>query len=555
MSHDPGNRDCRARRIGLCLLLTGLLLPGFAVSQQQIPGLPGYLPGPMMNPYYPFLNGRPPLGPDNRGFSRPDPMAPAGSSPWAYPGSSTYPPQYMREQTEKPYLEIRVDSTRAYVHQNLVLTIQVISKVNLKTVAVEISDNNDALLRQLGDVSVSTRSRQGQREIVNTLYYQLTPLRSGVVELDSLRVTGTMAGSSSTGARYDVVIDDPVKLTVLDPDPSVQPWLPLHELELSASLSDDERIDEGQPLTLTVEQRAVGMSGTQLPSLEAQLRAPGHRLYREDSEYDGIISKEGSLVGTRSDTFTLVPLKGNQVEIPALRVNWWNVDRGRKETAVLHGRLLNELGRRPTRSSQLTGSEADGTLRAWSAWLFSVAIAFLLGRFWPRLAPVVMASGRWLGYRFYTLSRPLHRYLDLTMAYLSPRRNLHLLRRYVANNLPCAARLWFCVRSADGEQDVDDWSQVLRFLMSRRLDLPAQLPMSRLAEQIIAIHTGADADRIRALLSELEAALFGRRAIEDFDAWKAEFKRQVRPRLFAWSRPGAWKLAVVGLPALNPNAN
>jgi hypothetical protein len=102
---------------------------------------------------------------------------------------------------------------------------------------------------------------------------------------------------------------------------------------------------------------------------------------------------------------------------------------------------------------------------------------------------------------------------------------------------------------------VDDWSQVLRFLMSRRLDLPAQLPMSRLAEQIIAIHPGADADRIRALLSELEAALFGRRAIEDFDAWKAEFKRQVRPRLFAWSRPGGWKLAFVGLPALNPNAN
>ena len=461
----------------------------------------------------------------------------------------------MREQTEKPYLEIRVDSTRAYVHQNLVLAIQVISKVNLKTVAVEISDNNDALLRQLGEVSVSTRSRQGQREIVNTLYYQLTPLRSGVVGLDSLRVTGTMVGSSTTGARYDVVIDDPVKLTVLDPDPSVQPWLPLHELELSASLSNDERIDEGQPLTLTVEQRAVGMSGTQLPSLEAQLRAPGHRLYREDSEYNGIISKEGSLVGTRSDTFTLVPLKGNQVEIPALRVNWWNVDRGRKETAVLHGRLLNELGRRPTRSSQLTGSEADGTLRAWSVWLFSVAIAFLLGRFWPRLAPVVMALGRWLGCRFYTLSRPLHRYLDLTMAYLSPRRNLHLLRRYVANNLPCSARLWFCVRSADGEQDVDDWSQVLRFLMNRRLDLPAQLPMSRLAEQIIAIHPGADADRIRALLSELEAALFGRRAIEDFDAWKAEFKRQVRPRLFAWSRPGAWKLAVVGLPALNPNAD
>ena len=59
-------------------------------------------------------------------------------------------------------------------------------------------------------------------------------------------------------------------------------------------------------------------------------------------------------------------------------------------------------------------------------------------------------------------------------------------------------------------------------------------------------------DRIRSLLGELEEALFADRPIQDFDAWKKEFKRQVRPRLFAGLRRRQRYLRVTGLPSLNP---
>jgi hypothetical protein len=93
---------------------------------------------------------------------------------------------------------------------------------------------------------------------------------------------------------------------------------------------------------------------------------------------------------------------------------------------------------------------------------------------------------------------------------------------------------------------------VLRFLINRRLRLPAHLPMSKLAEHIIEIHPGADPDRIRSLLGELEEALFAGRPIQDFDAWKKEFKYQVRPRLFAGLRRRQRYLRDTGLPSLNP---
>jgi hypothetical protein len=170
----------------------------------------------------------------------------------------------------------------------------------------------------------------------------------------------------------------------------------------------------------------------------------------------------------------------------------------------------------------------------------------------PAGAPGLRRSGRWLWQWLYSVSRPLHRHMETVLVHVSPRRNLHLLRRRVADSLPRSARLWFCVRSADEEQDADDWSQVLRFLINRRLRLPAHLPMSKLAEHIIEFHPGAVADKIRSLLGELEAALFSDHTIRDFDTWKKEFKYQVRPRLFAGLQRRQRYLRATGLPRLNP---
>jgi len=555
MNRGPGNFRMPIWRTGFALWLACLVMPLSVTAQPLTPGAPGLYPGPMASPYYQFPYPAPAPVPGMYNWPRPGQQPFGAPPPWMFPpnpaATGLQPQQSLLQNSMPPYLKVSVDSNRAYVHQNLVMTIQVISTIDIKTAAAQLQDTDDVIFRQLGETTVSNRTERGQRELVYTLYYQLTPLRSGSIELEPVHVTGVTEGRSVRETSYDAIASRPVQLTVLDPDPSVQPWLPLHELELSASLSNDENIGEGEPLTLTIEQRAVGMSGNQLPSLEDQLQAPGHRLYREKSEYQGTISKQGTLVGSRMDRFTLVPQQGNRVEIPAIRVDWWNVDRQRRETAVLPGRLLNDRGR-PGEAGQADGRKPGMAGGYWLMWLILLAIAFLLGRFWPRLAPSLRYHGYWIGQWLDTASRPIRQRLAIVLARLSPQRNLHRLRRAVADSLPRSARLWFCVRSADEEQDADDWSQVLRFLISRRLRLPAHLPMSKLAEYIIEIHPGADPDRIRSLLGELEAALFAGHAIRDFDAWKKEFKYQVRPRLFAGLRHGHRVLRAPGLPSLNP---
>ena len=591
MNPGPGKHWARPV-LGACgLLLASLLMTPALYAQQPVPGIagpapvgPGATPGlPGLAPGIPGLTpGVPGMMPGIPGYYRFPPgspfgpvqqqlpaTAPVGTStpqqgqqpygfqnPWAYPAARpapTFQPQTTPPPVViRPYLETEIESTRAYVHQNLVLTLRLISTTNLKTATAQMLDSDDVIFRQLGDATVDTRVRRGQTEIVNTLYFQLTPLRSGNIELQPVRVDGDMDIAGTMDTSYQAIAPEPIRLTVSEPVAGVQPWLPLHELVISASLSNDERIGEGEPITLTVVQRAVGMSGAQLPTLEAQLQAPEHRLYREKSDYEGIISKQGQLVGTRTDRYTLVPQQGNEVKIPSIRVNWWNVARQRKETAVLPSRLLNERENRSGDEGQALIGERAGAAYYWAIWAISIVVAFALGRYWLRLAPHLRRFRFWLWQQLHTASQPALRQTAEVLARMSPQRNLHRLRRQVADQLPRSARLWFCVRSADDEKDPDDWSQVLRFLINRRLGLSAQLPMSKLAQKIIEIHPGADEEKIRALLGELEAALFAGRPIADFGAWKKEFKHQIRPRPFARWRRRHFDFLYGELPSLNP---
>ena len=578
MNHVPGKHRMTAIHAGAMLWLAGLLLSSQALAQPPAPSAQYYYPGMTTNPWNPQplvqqqvqplqTAGQPVIQP---GVPPQYPTAPAWNNTWQQPATQYYGAPYNRNwptapaaptyqqappQARAPYLETHIESTRAYVHQNLVVTVNVVSTANLKTASREMQVSNDAILRKLGDITVDTRTRLGKKEIVSTIYYLLTPLRSGDIKLEPLRIIGTMDSGTGYEISYDAVDNQPIHLTVSAPDPGVQPWLPLQKLELSASLSNDERVGEGEPLTLTVEQRAAGMSGSQLPSLETQLQSPGHRLYREKTEYEGTITKEGKLVGIRTDRFTLVPQKGNEVKIPALRLDWWNVERQRKETAVIPGRVLNEGDSRPDEEENADGWLPGRTTGSTLMWLSLLAIAFLLGRYWKRLEPGLRRSGHLIWQWLDIISKPARQRLAALLVHLSPQRNLHIVRRWVADNLPRSARMWFCVRSADEEQDPDDWSQVLRFLINRRLKLSANLPMSKLAEHIIEIHPGADADKIRSLLGELEAALFAGHVIPDFNTWKEEFKYQVRPRLFAGLRRRQRNFHATSLPSLNPGVS
>ena len=103
-----------------------------------------------------------------------------------------------------------------------------------------------------------------------------------------------MPAAAGTGDAFTIYASKPMTLNVQPAEPSVKPWLPLNDLRLKASLSNEARVKEGTPVTLTLELNAKGTVGDQLPSLESQLVSDDFRVYRESTNTKNGISSDGN---------------------------------------------------------------------------------------------------------------------------------------------------------------------------------------------------------------------------------------------------------------------
>lgn len=474
---------------------------------------------------------------------------------YGYPGQPQYGGQpgwmqYGRQEATPVRLEATLSGDRAYVYQNLVLTLDVVSDSNLSALEFVLPQSDAFVFKTLGERSASARETNGKREIVTREQVLVIPVREGSFDLGDL----TAKGTTGSQRKFEVKPAGSMSVTIAPPAPGVQPWLPLENLTLNATLSDEENLKQGKPASLVLEVDAVGLTGGQLPTFETQLKSAGLRTYRGKTESEGELRKDGKLYGKRVEHYTLLPGQGEELTLPAIQIQWWNLAKSRVETTLLPMRVLGANNHRTSRPDTGEQTSAGDGFVTWYFWLALLVAAFLVGLYWS----LIWAKGKHFGARYAEhialVTEPVRRTLEFWKNKLSPRRHLHRLRRFVASSLPRSWRLWYCVRVADNESDPEVWLQVLRFLAERRLGIPAQIPLDRLARHFVAIHPRADAARMHNLLQRLDAAIFGRTPLTDFGTWKRQFKREIRPRLVPAGllAPVSNGTRRAGLPALNP---
>jgi hypothetical protein len=524
-------------RIALTFLLA-LVLPQGLLAQGYQP--PGYgFPGGM----YP----QQPYGPGQGGQQ---------SGPW-FPYQRPQMQQPRQSQTfEAPRVETSVSETAPYEQQSLVYTLRVSSSGNLKTLTPELEQVPSVVLRQLGEADTRAEQRGGSRVIVTEFRYLLMPLTAGRIEIPAARVSGTHADRNGReGSAFDTTARGP---TILDVRPAadraVQPWLPLLDLRIHARLLEADRPTAGRPFRLEVETRAVGATGFQLPSLASQLQSEEFRVYPGETEVEGSVAAKGDyLVGRRLETFTLVPQHGGRLQIPTLRINWWNVRYQQPEVAALPSHGLKVSG--PSHPGASDGGDASDGPSLWF-WLplFGALGLALYG--WLGAA---FGSGAVPGAAFVTrLVKPIFGELYAPIAAaasrISPRRRFHRLRTWIGHSLPVSWKLWFCLRAVEREEDPGEWAQALQILAAKHLGVRPNAHLRQLGRGIVACHPRANAQEVDRLMTELDRAVYGGAPMASFAQWKEAFKRQIQPSLLpAGSRAHAGGLfSSRGLPQLNP---
>lgn len=266
-----------------------------------------------------------------------------------------------------------VDSDTVYVQQQIILTLTLQQGIALDDRSVTELDLDNAYVKPLGQNSYQ-RSNGGRRWLVHEIRYAVFPEQSGTLTIPAQ----TFAGRARQGSRRLFDLDSGRRITrdsdaitiEVRPRPSSFPdtvWLPASELEIEESWSrEPDDMTTGDSVTRTVTVTGTGLQGAQLPPLDFP-DLPGLKSYPDKPSIEEAEADSG-IVGLRTDSAALVPVRPGVYRIPEVRIPWWDTEEDRLRYAVLPGREMSVApaagggdGAGPGASQASPGASEPGT--------------------------------------------------------------------------------------------------------------------------------------------------------------------------------------------------
>ncbi len=273
-----------------------------------------------------------------------------------------------------------VDSDAVYVQQQIILTLTLQQGIALDDRSVTELDLDNAYVKPLGQNSYQ-RSSGGRRWLVHEIRYAVFPEQSGTLTIPAQ----TFAGRARRGSRSLFDLDSGPRITrnseaitvEVKPRPPSFPdtvWLPASELEIEESWSrEPDQLTTGDSITRTVTVTGTGLQGAQLPPLEFP-ETPGLKYYPDKPSIEEAEADTG-VVGLRTDSAALVPVRPGVYRIPEVRIPWWDTSTDRLRQAVLPGREITVLPAAGDGAGDLKGQTGDAATAGGNAGDEAVAQA------------------------------------------------------------------------------------------------------------------------------------------------------------------------------------
>jgi len=245
---------------------------------------------------------------------------------------------------DEVFLEVDAGPLDPYVQQQVSYVIRLHYSVNLAEGQLEEPQVSGARLQRLGGDARFQKTLGNRRYEVVERRYALVPERSGTLEIGAPRFRGAAIdggrGGFFGGGRRLQATGDAITLDVRPQPPgSPTPWLPAREMQLSdesGALGSELRV--GEPITLSLRLVARGLAADQLPELS--LPSIANAQVYPDLESSQTGDSGEWLGGERVRRFAIVPTKAGALQIPPLRIAWWNTQTDRLEQAEIPARQL-----------------------------------------------------------------------------------------------------------------------------------------------------------------------------------------------------------------------
>ena len=331
----------------------------------------------------------------------------------ANPGSSASGAQSL-------FTEVTLDKTSLYVQEQALLTVRLYTRVSLNGYSLSPLEIPNTRIVKVSEEQQYRKQIGSHPYMVIESRYALFPEKSGEINIPALRFNVSVV-EEGRRARFDSFFESRGKAVYLHSDPlvmEVKPapeltgsdhWLPANNLTLSQTWQPDINPPEhstanlaanlatnlatiGEPITRTITITAEGLTAAQLQALEIP-DGGQYRLYSDQAITADKLALSG-VSGERIEGMAIVPTQTGLLELPDIKLRWWDTGAKRFREASVPGASYqvlpaahsspNELSP-PAIAADITGltiSEQDTTTLPKNSvitpWLLASNLLFLL---------------------------------------------------------------------------------------------------------------------------------------------------------------------------------
>lgn len=248
------------------------------------------------------------------------------------------------QSSDELYLEIETNKDSLYVQEQLLFTVRLYYTINgIRNPQFTELEMPNSVIQLIGSPNQYEKLIDGVRFGVYEKRYVIFPQRSGPLEIPDILFRGEVTDGSSNfvfrnlNTRRVTAFIDGITIDIKERPASAQQdnfWLPVTNLTLEEQWSPPlDELKVGDAVTRTVTMVAYGLDGAVLPPF-SDISLNGANVYPDPPTIERTFV-DGNIVGTRTETVSIVPTASGFLEIPQISVPWWNVDTDAAEVTIV----------------------------------------------------------------------------------------------------------------------------------------------------------------------------------------------------------------------------
>ena len=253
------------------------------------------------------------------------------------------------QDNDELFLEIEVNKEALYVQEQLLFTVKLYYTINgIRNPQFTELEMEDTVIQLIGSPNQYEQIIEGVRYGVYEKRYVIFPQRSGPLEIPDILFRGEVTDGSSNfvfrnlNTRRVTAFIEGITISVNERPVAAQEfdnWLPVTNLSISEEWSTDlENLSVGDSITRTITLTADGLDGAVLPPFSPET-LDGINVYQDPASIERTYV-DGSIVGTRVESSTLVPVIAGTIEIPEIVIPWWDVSSDELKEAVITAKSI-----------------------------------------------------------------------------------------------------------------------------------------------------------------------------------------------------------------------